>query len=95
MAYWYETILKVLINYEQLSIQELSEITSIETNDIISCLEEKDIFKNSLNGLDSFYYINPKQLEFILNKLKQTNNTQLSKNKLHWVSYDYYLALYE
>ncbi|SBT35165.1 histone acetyltransferase, putative (MYST) [Plasmodium ovale wallikeri] len=93
MAYWYETILKVLINYEQLSIQELSEITSIETNDIISCLEEKEIFKFVQNG-EPIYYINPKQMEFILGKIKQ-KNSDLCRKKLHWVSYDYYLAMYE
>ncbi|CRG96234.1 histone acetyltransferase, putative [Plasmodium gallinaceum] len=93
MAYWYETLLKVLVNYEQLSIHELSEITSIETNDIISCLEEKEILKNISNG-EYFYYINPKQLEFILSKINQ-KNSELCRNKLHWVSYDYYLALYE
>ncbi|SCP04513.1 histone acetyltransferase, putative [Plasmodium ovale] len=93
MAYWYETILKVLINYEQLSIQELSEITSIETNDIISCLEEKEILKFVQNG-EPIYYINPKQMEFILGKIKQ-KNSDLCRNKLHWVSYDYYLAMYE
>ncbi|KAI4838314.1 histone acetyltransferase MYST [Plasmodium brasilianum] len=93
MAYWYETLLKVLVNYEQLSIQELSEITSIETNDIISCLEEKEIFKNVLNG-ESIYYINPKHMEFVLGKINQ-KNSELCRSRLHWVSYDYYLALYE
>ncbi|CAG9476771.1 unnamed protein product [Plasmodium vivax] len=95
MAYWYETLLKVLINYEQLSIQELSEITSIETNDIISCLEEKDIFKSVSNGAgESVYYINPQQLQFVLAKVGQ-KNYDLCRSKLHWVSYDYYLAMYE
>ncbi|ANQ08268.1 Histone acetyltransferase [Plasmodium coatneyi] len=94
MAYWYETLLKVLVNYEQLSIQELSEITSIETNDIISCLEEKDIFKTMANGGESVYYINPQQLEFVLAKVGQ-KNYELCRSKLHWVSYDYYLAMYE
>ncbi|EUD65456.1 histone acetyltransferase [Plasmodium inui San Antonio 1] len=92
MAYWYETLLKVLINYEQLSIQELSEITSIETNDIISCLEEKDIFKTLANGGESVYYINPQQLEFVLAKVGK-KNYDLCPTKLHWVSYDYYLAM--
>ncbi|GAW80954.1 histone acetyltransferase [Plasmodium gonderi] len=93
MAYWYETLLKVLVNYEQLSIQELSEITSIETNDIISCLEEKEIFKTVANG-DTVYYINPQQLEFVLGKIGQ-KNYDLCRTKLHWVSYDYHLAMYE
>ncbi|SCN60308.1 histone acetyltransferase, putative [Plasmodium chabaudi adami] len=93
MAYWYETLLKVLINYEQLSIQELSEITSIETYDIVACLEEKEIIKSVSNG-ENVYYINPKHMKFILEKLKH-KNSDLCRNKLHWVSYDYYLALYE
>uniref|UniRef100_A0A8C9H8S1 Histone acetyltransferase n=1 Tax=Piliocolobus tephrosceles TaxID=591936 RepID=A0A8C9H8S1_9PRIM len=93
MAYWYETLLKVLLNYNQISVQELSEITSIEINDILTCLEEKDIFKTAPNG-DIIYYINPKQMEFVLSKLNQ-KHYDLCKSKLHWVSYDYHLALYE
>uniref|UniRef100_A0A8C9LL41 Histone acetyltransferase n=1 Tax=Piliocolobus tephrosceles TaxID=591936 RepID=A0A8C9LL41_9PRIM len=91
MAYWYETLLKVLLNYNQISVQELSELTSIEINDILTCLEEKDIFKTAPNG-DIIYYINPKQMEFVLSKLNQ-KNYDLCKSKLHWVSYDYHLAL--
>lgn len=93
MTYWYETLLQIILNYNKISIQELSELTSIDTNDIITCFGDKRILKNLPNG-DYFLYINSDNVKRIIEKICRKKNN-LRENDLHWVSYDYFFPIHE
>ncbi|KAF8817862.1 histone lysine acetyltransferase MYST-A, partial [Cardiosporidium cionae] len=94
MAYWSECLVNILNTHQGvLSIQELSDMTCIETADIISCLEERGVLKY-LPGGEYVFILPPELFSYILSKAGKPHR-KIIMEKLHWTSYDQYLAPYE
>ncbi|KAF8820319.1 histone lysine acetyltransferase MYST-A [Cardiosporidium cionae] len=83
---------RILPNFDSF-LQELSDMTCIETADIISCLEERGVLKY-LPGGEYVFILPPELFSFILSKAGKPHKEILMEN-LHWTSYDHYLAPYE
>ncbi|KAF5153439.1 MOZ/SAS family protein [Theileria parva strain Muguga] len=88
MSYWSEVLLEILFDpkHENLTIQDLSQMTAFEPNDIISCLEELGILHTLSNG-NSVITILPEKKRELLSK-SRTKTRKLYMEKLHWIPYD-------
>ncbi|UKK00564.2 hypothetical protein MACK_000638 [Theileria orientalis] len=88
MSYWSEVLLEILFDpkYESLSIQDLSQMTAFEPNDIISCLEELGLLHTLSNG-SSVITILPEKKRELMSK-SRTKTRKLYMDKLHWIPYD-------
>lgn len=82
LNYWRNSILKVIKDKEEISIQEISEATHMTPNDIITALKESQMLFNNPDEKTSCIYIFKNDLEK-LNKPRLT----VKPEDLRWTKY--------
>eukprot|EP00921_Rhytidocystis_pertsovi_P001473 GHVQ01002505.1.p1 GENE.GHVQ01002505.1~~GHVQ01002505.1.p1 ORF type:complete len:246 (-),score=24.99 GHVQ01002505.1:266-1003(-) len=94
MAYWAERLIHIINEAEgSLSIQEMSDMTCIETADIISCLEENGILRYALSGEPLLCLT--EELHAQVKKQSGKASRPVVMEDLHWAPYDRFLKPYE
>ncbi|CDJ38909.1 MYST-family histone acetyltransferase-A, putative [Eimeria tenella] len=89
-AYWTEQLLALLKPpRNRVSLQELSEATSIEFQDVLACLEKQGVLQ--IKGDCCFLLLPPEKAEALRRSIGRPSR-QVVQEALHWVPYDYYLA---
>ncbi|KAL8275302.1 hypothetical protein Esti_000751 [Eimeria stiedai] len=89
-AYWTEQILTLLQPpRNRVSLQELSEATSIEVQDVLACLDKQGVLK--VSGDCCFLLLPPEKVEALRSAIGRPSR-KVIQDALHWVPYEYYLA---
>eukprot|EP00922_Rhytidocystis_sp_ex-Travisia-forbesii_P035579 GHVS01052809.1.p1 GENE.GHVS01052809.1~~GHVS01052809.1.p1 ORF type:complete len:458 (+),score=57.20 GHVS01052809.1:199-1374(+) len=92
MAYWAEMLIRILHEQQSaISIQELSDITCIDTADVIACLEEIGVLRCAQSG--EYFMCLPESLFKKLQSGKPSRPVEMQD--LHWAPYDKFLKPYE
>lgn len=73
-------------------LQELSQLTCIETADILACLEHHGVLKSK--G-DCFFLLLPQQKVKALREAAGRPSRAVNVEDLHWIPYDRYLMPFE
>ncbi|XP_026192223.1 putative MYST-like histone acetyltransferase 1 [Cyclospora cayetanensis] len=89
-AYWTEQLLALLQPpRNRVSLQELSEATSIEFQDVVACLEKQGVLQ--IKGDCCFLLLPPAKTKALREAIGRPSR-EVVQDALHWVPYDYYLA---
>ena len=78
-SYWTEVILEILLEKRNLSIKELSTLTSIKTDDIIKTLQPLGLIKY-WKGQHILSY----NLKAIEDNLRKTDDRKINPKAIHW-----------
>jgi len=87
-SYWTGVVLEILRQHQgNLSIKDISKLTSIKTEDIINTLQQLNLIKYWKG--QHIISVTPRVLDQHLKSITRKNRVTIDPDKIHWTPYDF------
>lgn len=94
MAFWTTQLLPIMRERPEVSVEELSDLTSIEPADVIACLEAVGVLRCNTTNAFHLLYLPESRFEELMREAGRPSRS-IKVDSLHWQPYDQFMAPYE